>query len=102
MATRKKPVEPEKLTVVAALERDLQELGRRQPGLDRSALAASALSLAAELDSAQNSATSKSMCARALREVWDRLQELAPAQEEGDQLDDLAKRRDARLGRPAS
>ena len=59
------------------------------------ALVATAVALARELD-AKNSATSKSMCARALREVMDRLRELAPPVEHGDRLDDLTARREKR------
>jgi hypothetical protein len=62
-----------------------------------SALAASALVLAAELDSPGNSATAKSMCARALREALDRLRELVPVEGEEDELDGLRARRAARI-----
>jgi hypothetical protein len=61
-----------------------------------SALAATALALAAEVDKAKNSATSKSMCARVLADVLGQLRELKPPAEEGDSLDDLAARRRAR------
>jgi hypothetical protein len=84
-------VEP--LTVAGALERDLERFG---PDLARSTLAASALALARELDDPDNSATSKSMCARALNDTLDRLVELAPDEDEKDALDDLAARRAAR------
>lgn len=80
------------ISVVEAVERDLVALGG---DLADSALAASALALARELD-APNSATSKSMCARALMETMDRLRELAPPKREMDQVDEVAERRRAR------
>ena len=52
------------MSVVDAVTRDLESLG----DLKDSALAASALELAAAVDAPDNSATSKSMCARELRE----------------------------------
>jgi hypothetical protein len=85
------------LSVVAAVQRDIKLIGRRDKVLAESSLAASALALAREIDSPKNSATSKSMCARALRETMDRLRELAPAEEADDRLDDLSARRSARL-----
>lgn len=57
----------------------------------------SALVLADQLDDPLNSATSKSMCTKALLDVMDRLRELAPPKQEADALDDLAKRRERRL-----
>jgi hypothetical protein len=84
--------------VAAAVERDLAEIRRRDSDLADSALAASALTLACELDKPGNSATSKSMCARVLVDTLDRLRELAPPDEENDGLDDLARKRAARLG----
>lgn len=91
-------VEEVALTVVEAVERDLANLAKRAPGLDESAEAATALALARELDS-HNSATSKSMCARALNETMDKLRGMAPPAEEGDGLDELKARRAARLAR---
>jgi hypothetical protein len=87
MAARK-PAPLAKGDVEAAVGRDLAKLG----DLRDSALAASALSLAREMDS-PNSATSKSMCARALMETLDRLRELAPEAEERDKVDELGDRR---------
>jgi hypothetical protein len=80
-------------TVVQALERDLAEVGALPKG--SSSLVASAFALARELD-AKNSATSKSMCARAFREALDRLRELVPAERERDAVDELADRRSRR------
>lgn len=84
------------MSVVAAVERDLESIRRVDPVLAGSALAATALVLAGELDDAENSATSKSMCARALREAMDRLRELAPAAAELDRVDELSSRRGKR------
>jgi hypothetical protein len=42
---------------------------------------------------AKNSATSKSMCARALSETLEKLEALAPPEQLPDELDDLARRR---------
>jgi hypothetical protein len=68
-----------------------------------SALAATALALAAELDDAENSATSKSMCAKALMDALEQLRALAPAREESDQVDEVAaRRRDRRAARKAA
>lgn len=88
--------------VVDAVRRDVAELERRLKGIKDSALAATALALAAEIDDPGNSATSKSMCARALTETLDRLVELAPVEAAGDQLDDLSLRREKRLAKAAS
>lgn len=84
-------------TVVAAVRRELRELDKRVSGLSKLTLAASALALAREIDDPSNSATSKSMCARALNETMDRLRQLAPAEEDETPLDDLQKRRAAKL-----
>jgi len=81
--------------VTAAVRRDLVEIGKRSKGLADSTLAASALALAAELDD-RNSATSKSMCAKELRETIAALWAQCPAEEEADGIDELAKRRAAR------
>lgn len=76
-----------------AVEQDVAALGALPAG--SAAIVASAFALARELDD-KNSATSKSMCARALREAMDRLRELAPQTPQTDALDELANRRSAR------
>ena len=83
------------MNVVSAVQRDLDALGG---DLAESALAATALALAAEIDDAGNSATSKSMCARALTETLERLRVLAAdvKPEKVSKLDELRARRDAR------
>lgn len=88
--------------VVKAVRRDLERIRRRDAELAESALAASAIELARELDQPDNSATSKAMCARAMREALDRLDELAPPEEESDRVHDLTSRRAERRGRAAS
>jgi hypothetical protein len=85
------------LSVVSAVQRDLKDLAKRAPDLARSGLAASALALARALDDPGNSATSKSMCAKALLETLARLFEQAPAKQENDRIDELNARRTARL-----
>lgn len=82
------------MSVEAAVERDLKRLPQE---LAESALAASALAMAREIDCYENSATSKSMCQGRLQDALRELRELAPPTEEVDQLDDLSARRAARL-----
>jgi hypothetical protein len=89
-------------TVVQSTRADLERLRERAPELADGALAASALVLARQLDDPRTSATSKSMCAKALREVIDRLFELAPPAREEDQLDRLRAQREQRRRRAAS
>lgn len=90
------------MSVRSAVEAELKALRKRAPDLADSAVAASALVLADELDDTGNSATSKSMCAKALREAMDRLHELAPEKQEATKLVQINARRDARRGRSAS
>ena len=94
--------------VIEAAERDVALIRKRDAKLGKSALAATAIALAYEIEHAPeghvplehpyNSATSKSMCSREIRETIDRLRELAPEDEEADQLDSLAAQRAARIG----
>lgn len=85
------------MSVVEAVTRDLASIRKRAPELADSALAASALVLAAELDDKGNSATSKSMCSRALVEVMEELRALAPPPvKKADGVDDLGTKRAAR------
>lgn len=83
-------------SVVEALERDVAALGVLPAGSE--AVVASAFALARELDD-RNSATSKSMCARALREAMGEIRGLAPAKAAPDALDELAGRRQTRRSR---
>jgi hypothetical protein len=84
------------LTVESAVRRDLEQLGKRDADLAISALAANALQLAREMDS-KTSATSKSMCARALNETLEKLRALAPPEEKPDAVDELLARRVHRI-----
>lgn len=81
------------MSVVEAVEAYVSGLGP----LTGSPLAATALVLAGELDDPNNSATSKSMCARALTETLDKLRALAPDEKpKVSKLDELRQRRDQR------
>jgi protein-tyrosine-phosphatase len=73
------------------------ELSRLPADLQRGALAESARAMAMEIDSAGNSATSKSMCQARLQDAMRELRDLAPADEEADQLDELSARRARRI-----
>jgi hypothetical protein len=86
-------------TVAAAVERDLVEIAKRDAGLAESSVAMSALRLAWEMDTSGNSATSKSMCAKALQEAMRELRDLAPAERKKDGIDRLAQQRAARRTR---
>jgi hypothetical protein len=87
------------MSVFEAVERDLERLAE---GAGDSALGQTALALARELDQ-DNSATSKSMCAKSMIDVLRELRSLAPPEKESDGLDDLAARRATRLaGRSAA
>jgi hypothetical protein len=83
--------------VATAVRAELKELEKREPALAQSGLAATALALARDLDNPRNSATSRSMCARALLDTLNRLYELAPEAEEKTDLDDLSARRATRI-----
>jgi hypothetical protein len=89
------------LAVIEAAERDIAAIRERDEALGESALAAAAVALARELSNPYNSATSKSMCARELREHLGRLRELLPPAKEADRLDEIARAREARLARVA-
>jgi hypothetical protein len=90
-------VEAAPSNVVEAAERDIAALRERDEELAGSALAASVIALAFQIEHPYNSATSKSMCARAMREAEDRLRTLGtPAEAEPDDLDKLRARREHR------
>jgi hypothetical protein len=80
--------------VVDAVGRDVDGFGALPAGA--AALVASAFALARELDG-RSSATSKSMCARALAETMDRLRELSARSSAVSPLDEIRARRDERL-----
>lgn len=83
------------MSVREAVECDLAEIRRTAPQLADSALAATALALAEEMDG-DNSATSKSMCARALMDALEQLRALAPPRKESDGIDRIAAQRQKR------
>lgn len=84
--------------VIEATELELGRIRRRAEDLADSALAGSAVAMAREIEHPYNSATSKSMCAKELRETMGRLRELMPAVEERDEIDELRDRRVQRAG----
>lgn len=86
-------------SVVAAVERDLSKLFG---DLAASALAASALAMAREIDDFGNSATSKSMCQARLMDALRELRELAPPEVTTDAIDEIAAARDRRRSRSAA
>lgn len=86
------------MSVSAAVKRDLAALG--DPVLKTGALAATALELAAQMDAPGNSATSKSMCAKSLADVLERLRELAPPREVTSPLTEIRGRREAKVAKP--
>jgi FKBP-type peptidyl-prolyl cis-trans isomerase (trigger factor) len=81
------------MSVVEAVERDLDDIRLRDPGLADSTLAALALALAGEIDAEGNSATSKSMNAHQLRDTIVKLRELAPPEKVKDEIDELRRQR---------
>jgi hypothetical protein len=87
--------------VVDRVRRDLERIERLDPELAGSGLAGVALALAARMDDVENSATSVSMCGRALTDALEQLRELTPVEDEGDRIDDLADRRSRRVAAAA-
>lgn len=79
--------------VEAATKRDLAKL---PADLAQSALGASALALARELDGV-SSATSKSMCAKSHMDLMVRLRELAPPEQKKGLVHDIRSSRRGRL-----
>lgn len=87
----------EELSVVAAVQRDLDAIADRDAALAVSGLACSALALARRVDDPENSATSVAACARALNETMATLRELVPPAAEADRVDDIAAARAKRF-----
>jgi hypothetical protein len=81
------------MSVVEAVQRDLEELG---PKAGESALAATAKVLAERLDG-DSSTTSVALCAKELAATLRELRALAPPKREEDRVDEIAKRREQRL-----
>ena len=74
--------------VLKGLEADLKRLATRKPALLNGALAETARVMAEQLDS-DSSATSKSMCAKQLRDILVDLEALAPAPPKQNNLDKI-------------
>jgi hypothetical protein len=81
-----------------ATERELEALG---PAAIGSSLGVVALTLAAELDD-RNSATSKSLCAKAMIDVMREIKAAAPPKREEDDIERARKRRVSRLARQST
>lgn len=73
-----------------------QEIAQLRVGEIAPGLAALAVSLARSVENPGN-ATAQSNAARELRAVMQDLRKLAPAAEEADRLDELAKKREGRI-----
>jgi hypothetical protein len=78
------------MSVREAVESELESL--KASG----ALAATALAMASEIDG-HTSATSKSMCAKVLVDVMERIRAAAPPAEVKDPVDELKQRRQRRV-----
>lgn len=85
-------------TVADAVTRDLTALAKVSPELATGALAATAMSLARQIDLAAN-ATASSNAANALLNTLEQIRDLAPPERKANALDDLASRRALRLDR---
>lgn len=81
---------------VDAVRRDLTEIAKRDSSLAQSALAAAAWSMAEQLDDPLTSAHAKSLCARALLDLLNRMRDLLPPERKANALDELASRRATR------
>lgn len=89
-------------TVLAAVERELAQVAKRDKDLAAGALAATAQALARELDDHDTSATAKAACARELTATMSQLRELAPKGQRQDGVDEIGARRTKRRARGAS
>jgi hypothetical protein len=76
------------VSVASSVRADLKEAEKNHKGISKSGLAATLLELARQMDD-DNSATSKSMCAKALFEGLDRLREAAPPLPDANPLADI-------------
>jgi hypothetical protein len=81
------------MSVVEAVQAEIDALNA-----PKGSLSATALAMAAEIDG-ENSATSKSMCAKVLVDTMERLRAAAPPEKREDGVDEIAKRRERRLRR---
>lgn len=83
--------------VVESVQGDIDRLAERMPLVAECAEAALALALASEIDASRNSATSKSMCARALSETMKDLRAMVPPEEKKGALHGIKSGRALRL-----
>ena len=88
------------MSVVEAVERELERIKGLDERLSESPLAMMAVELARQLDG-ENSATSKSLCVKALKECLDALEARAPAERAKDGIDELKSRREEKPARRA-
>ena len=88
------------VTVLAAVERDLKDLAKRDKRLAESAEAAAALAIARDIDSSSTSPNAKAMLAKELRDTLAVLYARAPVEEAKDSIDELSRRRAARRAAP--
>jgi hypothetical protein len=95
-------IDPAPAFVIDAVLRDIASLAERDKELAGSGLAMSMLTMAYEMANPYNSATSKSMCAKALADAMRQLRELAPAKQGADAIDDISRAREARRERSAA
>jgi hypothetical protein len=86
--------------VETAVKADIAEIAASDARLAASGLAASALALAREIDEPGNSATSKSMCAKALMDALGQLRDLAPPAREETELERHRRERSERRANP--
>jgi hypothetical protein len=84
------------VSVTEAVEQDLEAMRAHAPEVADSALAASALALAALCDDEESSTTSRAMCHRALHEALAALRDLAPPVKKADGIDEINRKREAR------
>jgi hypothetical protein len=86
------------VTASEAAERDIGKIRQRDRVVADSAIAATVVSMAREVDDPFNSATSKAQCAKELRQGYERLLEQSPppAPEESD-LERLRRKRATRV-----
>lgn len=81
--------------VIDAVVQELAAIRKEKPEVADSAIAATALRMAYELDNPYTSATAKSMCAKALHQAMDHLTEEAPPGEtKKGRLDELREERE--------
>lgn len=89
-------VEAAPMDVIDGVLHDLQVLMKHDETIAESALAATAVMLAKELANPYNSATSKSMCAKELKDTLAQLRGMVPPERKKDALDGISEHHAAR------